>query len=428
MKALLLLSLLLAPLAALAQAPVIEISGARFRPMELALAAPLVQGDAAKKLAQQVDEALLYDLKASGVFNPLDRASFLADPKEGLTAGSINFARWVDVGAEALVKYQVTLADGELRGEARLFLVGTGREELKVEQRAPVDQPRQLAHKLADAIYRHFLKTPSPFLSRITYVRRNGANRDVWVADWDGRNARALTQGGINLLPALGPEGQVGYTSYQRGRPELFLQQPGGKAELLQTADGDMPTGIAFSPDGKHIAYALAEGESAQIWVANADGSGARRLTDTRYGLNTSPTWSPDGKRIAFVSNRGGSPQVYVMGADGSNVRRLTFQGNYNQTPAWSPRGNLIAFTARDERNAFDLFHVNVNSGKVTRLTQDQGNNEEPSFSPDGQLILFTSTRNGTSQLFVMTAADGNIQTQLPVEEKGQFLTPNWGR
>jgi len=112
------------------------------------------------------------------------------------------------------------------------------------------------------------------------------------------------------------------------------------------------------------------------------------------------------------------------MNADGSSPRRLTFQGNYNQTPDWSPRGDLIAFTARDERNAFDLFTVNVDTGKITRLTQDQANNEEPSFSPNGRLILFTSTRNGGNQLFVMTA-DGNNPVALPME-KGQYLTPDW--
>jgi TolB protein len=161
--------------------------------------------------------------------------------------------------------------------------------------------------------------------------------------------------------------------------------------------------------------------------VANADGSSAKRLTDTRFGINSSPSWSPDGKRLAFVSNRGGSPQVYVMNADGSGVRRLTFQGNYNQTPDWSPRGDLIAFTARDERNAFDLFTVNVENGKVTRLTQDQANNEEPTFSPNGRLVLFSSTRNGPSQLFVMTA-DGNNQVALPAQDKAALTTPDWGR
>ncbi len=186
-----------------------------------------------------------------------------------------------------------------------------------------------------------------------------------------------------------------------------------------------MVAGVDYSPDGKRIAFSVADGENAEIYVANADGSGAKRITDTKYFLNSSPSWSPDGKRIAFVSNRAGTPQVYLMSADGAEPKRLTFQGNYNQTPTWSPRGDLIAFTARDERNAFDLFTVEVATGKIKRLTQDTKNNEEPSFSPNGRLILFTSTRNGSKSLFVMTF-DGNNQIALPMD-KGDFTTPDWG-
>ncbi|WP_141323751.1 LpqB family beta-propeller domain-containing protein [Myxococcus sp. AB025B] len=423
MKALL-LSLLLVPLAAFAQTPTIEISGANFRPLPVAVAAPLTQNEGAKGAANAFDTAFTFDLTASGILQVLDRKSFTADPKEGMAAGTITFSRWADVGAEALVK--VSLADdaGTLRGELRLYNVGTGREDLKVTKDAPVKNPSLLAHRLADALYRHFTREPSPFLSRITYVKKAGNNRDIAVADWDGGNAVTLTKGGINILPSLSQDGaQVAYTSYRKNRPDLWVQRPGGDARMV-VSDGQMITGGAFSPDGKRLAYSQAEGESAQIYVANADGSGAKAVTDTPYGLNTSPTWSPDGKRIAFVSNRGGSPQIYVMGADGSGVRRLTFQGNYNQTPDWSPRGDLIVFTARDERNAFDLFTIHVETGKVTRLTQDQGNNEEPAFSPNGRLVLFSSTRAGGTQLFVMTA-DGN--NQLPLRaEKGTLLTPDW--
>ncbi|NVJ26098.1 PD40 domain-containing protein [Myxococcus sp. AM011] len=423
MKALL-LSLVLVPLAALAQTPTIEISGANFRPLPVAVPAPITQNEGAKAQASAFDSAFNFDLVASGILQVLDRKSFTADPKEGMAAGTITFSRWADVGAEALVK--ISLADdaGTLRGELRLFNVGTGREDLKVAKDAPGNNPSLLAHRLADALYRHFTREPSPFLSRITYVRKAGNNRDVVVSDWDGGNPVSLTKGGINILPSLSQDGtQVAYTSYRKNRPDIWVQRPGGEARSV-VSSGQMATGGAFSPDGKRLAYALAEGESAQIYVSNTDGSGAKAITDTPYGLNTSPVWSPDGKRIAFVSNRGGSPQIYVMGADGSGVRRLTFQGNYNQTPDWSPRGDLIAFTARDERNAFDLFTIHVETGKVTRLTQDQGNNEEPAFSPNGRLVLFSTTRAGGSQLFVMTAEGNN---QLPLRaEKGTLLTPDW--
>lgn len=425
MKALLHCLVVLLPAAALAQAPVIEISGANFRPLPLAVAAPLNQDPGARAASAAFDEALVFDLGASGLFQMLERASFLASPTEGLAASGINFARWVDVGAESLVKVQLSSTPSELRGELRLYGVGSGREELKATQAVPLAEPRRLAHALADAVYKHFTRETGPFQTRITYVRQSGRDKDVWVADWDGRGGRSLTSGGINLLPTLGPQGRVAFTSYKAGRPDIFVSTGSSAAKPL-VQNGQMATGAAFSPDGGRIAYALSQGESTQLWVANADGSGAKQVTDTRFGINSSPAWSPDGKRIAFVSNRGGSPQIYVMSASGANPKRVTFQGNYNQTPDWSPRGDLIAFTARDERNAFDLFTVNVDTGKVARLTQDQGNNEEPVFSPNGRLLLFTSTRKGSPQLFVMTA-EGNNPVALPME-RGSYLQPDWAR
>jgi TolB protein len=421
----LLVLLTLLPTAALAQAPVLEISGANFKPMPVANPVPMTQDDGSKALAAEFDAALQYDLAACGLFQVLDRKSFLADAKEGVTAASINFTNWQNVGADALVKTQLSVAGDQLKGDLRLFTVGSGREDFKASGSVSAKDPRKLAHVLANALYKHFTKETGPFETKIGWVKRTAQGKDVYLSDWDGRNAAAIASGGINLLPFVLADGKsVAFTTYRRNKPEIFVASAGGQPREL-VASGRMATGIAYSPDGRRIAYSLADGESAQIWVANVDGSAPRQVTSTPYFINTSPTWSPDGKRLAFVSNRGGSPQIYLMPSDGGEAKRLTFQGNYNQTPDWSPRGDLIAFTARDERNAFDLFTVNVDSGKVNRLTQDQGNNEEPSFSPNGRLVLFTSTRSGSQQLYVMTA-DGNNQTALPVE-KGQYSTPDWG-
>ncbi|MCA3011387.1 MAG: PD40 domain-containing protein [Myxococcaceae bacterium] len=423
MKASLLAALCLSA-SAFAQGTTIEISGANFRPMPLAVPAPLTQDDAAKKLAAEVDGALLFDLQASGLFQVLDRKSYLGAEKEGITAASITFANWTNVGAETLVKVQLSTDGDSLRGDLRLFQVAAGREELKASDAVPAKDARRLAHKLANAVYKHFTRETGPFETKIAFVRKTAGGKDVYLADWDGRNAAAVSSGNINVLPSVAPDGSVAFTSYRRGKPELFLGRPGAEPTPL-VANGRMVSGVDFSPDGRRIAYSVADGEAAEIWVANADGSSPAKVTDTKYFLNSSPSWSPDGKRLAFVSNRGGSPQLYVMSADGTDVKRLTFQGNYNQTPAWSPRGDVIAFTARDERNAFDLFTVEVATGKVKRLTQDTKNNEEPSFSPNGRLILFTSTRLGSKSLFVMTA-DGSNQLALPLD-RGEYTTADWG-
>jgi TolB protein len=416
--------LLVAPASAFAQQNVIEISGANFRPMPIAVAAPVTQDDGAKKAVAQFDQALVFDLAACGLFQVLDRKSYLAAPTEGVTAATITFSRWSDVGAESLIKTQLSSDGDVLRADLRLFSVAAGHEELKASETMSTKDVRRLAHKLANAVYKHLTRETGPFESRITYTRKTPGGRDVWVADWDGHSAVRVSNGDVNVLPALVPGAGVAFTSYRQKKPWLFLTKVGAEPTLA-ISKGDMVTGVAFSGDGRRLAVSISEGENAEIYVAKSDGSGLTRLTDTKFFLNTSPTWSPDGRRLAFVSNRGGTPQIYTMPAEGGPAKRLTFQGNYNTTPAWSPRGDLIAFTARDERNAFDLFTVNVDTGKVVRLTQDASSNEEPAFSPNGRQIMFTSTRTGSRHLHVMTF-DGNNQVPLPIE-KADYATPDWG-
>ncbi len=408
---------------AFAQAPLIQISGANFRPLPIAIAAP--QADAgARPAVKDFDEALMFDLAASGIFQVIDRKAFIADPKEGFTPGSIDFNRWATIGADALVKLQLRGEGDQLSGELHLFNVGTGKEDFKVSYAGTQKASRALAHQFADALYRFYTREPSPFGAKLAFVRPSGGNKEVWLADWDGRNAQPVAQGTISLLPTVAPGGDGGRVHVVPPRQAGDLRAEAGRPPVPLVQTTQMATGIAYSPDGKKIAYAISTGDETQIYVANADGSGAKAITDSP-SINTSPSWSPDGKRIAFVSSRGGSPQIYVMASTGGAAQRLTFQGNYNQTPEWSPRGDVIAFTARDERNAFDLFTVNVETRAITRLTQDQGNNEEPSFAPNGRLLVFTSNRNGWQQLFVMRA-DGSNQVPLPMP-KGTYLTADWG-
>lgn len=421
------------PAVASAQEALIEVSGATFRPLPIAIAPPIAAGDAAAP-AEEIYEALTFDLEVSGLFEVISRKAFLADPREPFGPEGIVWSRWSDVAAEELIKLHVKSGPQGLALDYRLYEVATQRSTLSGTLEGRLPDARRLAHRLADELVRHYTQGPGAFSTRIAYVRQaQGGPKEIWVADYDGKNASPLTQTrGISLLPTWAPNGsEIAFTffhktlQYPNGHPQIW------KANLLSgkrsplVSSGDLNTGAAWSPDGTKIAFTLSRDGNPDIYVVNADGSGLRRLT-REPSTEASPAWSPDGKRIAFVSDRHGTPQIFVMDADGGNVERLTRQGNYNQTPSWSPRGDEIAFTARDERYAFDLFVVDVETKRIRRLTQDQGSNQHPTWAPNGRMILFTSDREGPRALYV-TSSDGRVQRRISPRDGAVYTDPAWG-
>ncbi|MFM2153868.1 MAG: hypothetical protein RL199_2303, partial [Pseudomonadota bacterium] len=400
--------------------PVLEISGASFRPTPLAVQP--VPG------APALSETLLRDLDLSGLFELVDPKSFLAEPPgAGLEAKSIAFPNWAAVGADHLLKGAAAGDDRTgWRVDLRLYQVATAKEVLKATYAVKTPELRSAAHEFADRVYRYFTNEVGIFRTRVAFVRKSGeGSKEVWLSDLDGRNAAAVAAGGgLNLLPAFGPDGRhLAFTSFRTGAPMCHLLDLQTKAVRPFPAKGELQTGAAFSPDGKRIALTISLNGNSDIWVMNADGTGLKNLTDSRE-TESSPAWSPDGRRIAFVSTRSGEPQIHVMNADGTGVTRLTTQGRYNQTPDWSPRGDVIAFTGRDERNVFDLFTVNVETRQIKRLTQDEGHNEEPSFSPNGRHLLFVSTREGGRRHLWVMNADGSHPRPLGIADA---TTPAWG-
>jgi TolB protein len=407
-----------------ADGPIVgTVEGGEVRAFPLAVAK--VRGDAdAAKPAATLTAVLRADLDLSGAFQILDDKSFI--DTDGAAPKEVRFADWQNVGAQGLVKAQLTTSGNELSLALYGYEVAAARTVLDKKLTSSVDDVRGLAHAAADEVYRAFTGEPGPFRSKIAVVKKVQGEKHIFVVDVDGEGARQVTKGGgLNLLPSWAPDGKsILFTSYRYDNPDLFEQAvDGGTPRALSRRPG-LNTSGRVSPDGTKIAVTLSQDGNSELYLLDRAGTIVRRLTD-QWGIDTSPSWSPDGSQIAFVSSRGGHPDLYLMGADGSGTKRLTFKGEYNQTPAFSPRGTHIAFTARDERNMFDIFVLTVKTGEVKRVTQGQGNNEEPSFSPNGRLLVFTTTRNKGRQL-VISNLDGTKQTVLQASV-GEHTSPSWG-
>ena len=202
---------------------------------------------------------------------------------------------------------------------------------------------------------------------------------------------------------------------------QLYAMAPDGTAQhRLAILDGDARE-PRMSPDGTLIVYVLNEGDSHQIHVMAADGTGDRAVTSA--GANLRPAWSPDGKRIAFSSDRDGNLELYVMNADGSGVARVTNDPASDWAVDWSPDGKFLAFNS-DLNGDYRIYRIGVDGSGLTQLSKGSSTDFEPAWSPDGLRIAFTSQRDGHFGVW-MVGADGNGPTALAAGDGDSYM-PRW--
>ena len=129
------------------------------------------------------------------------------------------------------------------------------------------------------------------------------------------------------------------------------------------------------------------------IFEANPDGTGLKRLTDTP-GYDAEGSYSPDGKQIVFCSKRDGNLELYIMDADGRHVRKLTnAPGCYNGGPFFSPDGKRVIFRSdRQEKDHLQLYVINSDGTGERALTHNLNwVYWVPFWYKDGKHIIFTA-------------------------------------
>jgi TolB protein len=322
---------------------------------------------------------------------------------------------WSDfaaAGAHAGLHGLLTVRGDRLEVETRLYDLTTPDQRPIATKKfeMPASQARRLAHRIADDVVLQFTGQRGIADTKLAFTRATGNAKEIYVSDYDGAGAGAVTQNrSLNLSPAWSPDARsLAITSFSRGYPDLYRIFPfERRPEQVLSAFAGINSSPAWSPDGQHVALTLSKDGNPEIYVLNV-GTGAFRRLTRHPAIDTEPTWSPDGRQIAFVSDRSGSPRIFAMDLEGGNVRQLT-EGGVHTQPRWSPRGDLLAFTAREGR--FNIWVVNADGSNPRRLT-DTGDNQSPTWSPDGRHIAFQTSRLGGSQIFAMFA-DGSEQNLL---------------
>jgi len=268
---------------------------------------------------------------------------------------------------------------------------------------------------------------------------RDGSD-DLFVMDAAGGGRVRLTDHPAREASAsFSPDGStiVFLSDRGLGSPIHLMDADGGNVRQLQnhvlswgTTRGrtSSPISLAlspvFRPDGQKVLFVVPteRPEVAGIYLMNLDGSEPTRLPVEIWGDTRAVAFHPDGQRVVFT--RGGD--IYVANVDGSGEARLTETTGGELTPRFSPDGATVLFlrsewNAAERRYDYDLYSMAADGSGVTRLTET-GRESGGTFSRDGSTIIFSSGRDGDSEIYSMRS-DGTSETRL-TRRRGYDITP----
>jgi Tol biopolymer transport system component len=192
---------------------------------------------------------------------------------------------------------------------------------------------------------------------------------------------------GYLLMPAISRQGRVAYMQ-MTVRAHIWRLELGGRQRVdkLPMNSSRLDHVPQYSPDGKRIAFDSNRSGSDEIWLCDADGSNAVKLTSFGGPYVAGPAWSSDGRRIAFIAQPGGNNESYIVSADGGKPERWRGTQNGDGISGWSRDGKWIYFVS-NHTGKRQMWKVPAGGGDPVQITKQGGGGGVE--SPDGKFVYY---------------------------------------
>lgn len=267
--------------------------------------------------------------------------------------------------------------------------------------------------------------------ARTALVGQTEISSNIWVATAnDLTRPRQITNSTTEISETCWtPNGQIIYSSAATTARFLDLwimnADGSGNRQLTFTADRHEHQ-PSLSPDGRHIVFMMFHSGLRSIWRMNMDGGDAQELV-RNVSIWALPRFSADSQWIYYNSrDENGNPSFWKVSFAGGSPVKVR-----EKTPCWlSPDSKLYACSYREPRaNAFlKLELVSAATGETVRTLEWPKGTEVVFWSPDGQAVDYIAERDGISNIWRLTLANGKERKLTDFQTPAQLYHFAWSR
>jgi len=255
----------------------------------------------------------------------------------------------------------------------------------------------------------------SEFKGQLVGIPKGGGDLKPLVdRKWDGLGEVAWLPDGSGVV----------FTVFERGFSgfQLFdMDYPSGELHRI-TNDVNSYIGVSLTADGQRLATIQGD-RRAEVWIQAVDREDSLRKVDTTTGASNGAdgvAWTMD-NRIVYSADEGAERHLWLMNADGSEARRLTVSGTRHAEPAIQPDGQSIVFESWGG-DQFGIWSIRLDGTGLEKLTPDGAFGTRAAVSPDGEWLLYETIYEGDFQMVRQSLATGEREVVLT----GDCHSPSW--